>query len=96
MSKPELVFQILKNIDDLASIMDNIDKKYSTGTDAYRLTQAKEMLPCAAKYEDGSWYRAEIRQTSGKMCLISFVDYGNEEWQHSDKVRDIFFTGKKT
>ncbi len=34
---------------------------------------------CAAKFSDGSWYRAEVLSVSGTSCEVRFIDYGNKD-----------------
>lgn len=34
---------------------------------------------CAAKFEDGQWYRAKVEKVTNKEVHIFYIDYGNKE-----------------
>jgi staphylococcal nuclease domain-containing protein 1 len=34
---------------------------------------------CAAKFVDGSWYRAKIEKVSGNKVSVFYIDYGNKQ-----------------
>jgi hypothetical protein len=44
-------------------------------------SEVKAGLACAAKYEDGSWYRAQVHQVLDvtKQVVVQFIDFGNFE-----------------
>ena len=34
---------------------------------------------CAAKFQDGQWYRAKVEKMSGSEATVLYIDYGNRD-----------------
>ncbi|XP_048078821.1 tudor domain-containing protein 15 [Ursus arctos] len=69
--------QLRCKLEDLKSLMEQIQSYYSIHSDPYQIGQ----IACVAKYsKDGKWYRAAIlTQVSRKEFDVAFVDYGYQE-----------------
>jgi len=86
---PGLFFvQLADCMDTLEPVMDNLAKLMKSPRPLVSPTPG---MPCAAKYEDGVWYRAvveEVYRQQSKM-QVYFVDYGNSETVNNNFVSSI-------
>lgn len=54
------------------------------------LAQLRVGEPCCAKYEDDTWYRAEIiKLMPDNKAFVNFVDYGNQDEVSSHVSKQI-------
>lgn len=44
---------------------------------------------CLAQSGDGRWYRASSQGKDGDSYQLLYLDYGNMELVHSDKIREM-------
>lgn len=84
--------QVVSNTGELDVMMEKLDADYSPlGASELRLSRPGQLEPCCARYSvDGSWYRALIRSAlSDQEVMVQFVDYGNEEKQPIDGIKQL-------
>ncbi|KAJ9579969.1 hypothetical protein L9F63_004352, partial [Diploptera punctata] len=79
----------------LSSLMQDMEKEYSSAVNKGLIYKPQIGMPCAAKYTvDKRWYRAKIIDLPGnKMVEVYYVDFGNQEvipWTLLRKIQPQF------
>lgn len=85
-------FYIQLNHDDLEldTLMKNIASTYENGGDPLKQSEIKPEKYCIVQYsEDLKWYRAVIKSVDKQQVIVQFIDYGNIEIVHLDKIKTI-------
>ncbi|KAH9523644.1 hypothetical protein Btru_040566, partial [Bulinus truncatus] len=76
--------------DELASLMERIAEAYDCDNPPAVVTNPQAGQSCVGLYsEDNQWYRGRILSTSGSICNVLFIDYGNEEALNIKNIRNI-------
>ncbi|XP_041952266.1 tudor domain-containing 6 isoform X1 [Alosa sapidissima] len=89
-SPSEFWVQTQKYADEFDQMMDELTDLYYDPASADGFVRNPTIgLYCAALSQDGSYYRANVREVNGKQLLVYFVDYGNTEMVDSQSVRHL-------
>ena len=100
----EVMISYTNNVDDfyvhiigentqyLHEMMAGLQSVYNSDkNDVYTIYCPKKGMVCAAKYEDGCWYRAEILSLPGRsMVQVHYVDFGNTHFVSHWLVKKLF------
>ncbi|XP_053192638.1 tudor domain-containing 6 [Scomber japonicus] len=74
---------------ELDELMDNIYHLYKDSTNKDVVRNPTVGLYCAAKAEDGDFYRATVSEVGEKHIKVFFVDYGNTELVDRSNIRPL-------
>ncbi|CAK6963173.1 tudor domain-containing 6 [Scomber scombrus] len=74
---------------ELDELMDNIYHLYKDSTNKNVVRNPTVGLYCAAKAEDGDFYRATMSEVGEKQIKAFFVDYGNTELVDRSNIRTL-------
>ncbi|XP_010746363.2 tudor domain-containing 6 [Larimichthys crocea] len=75
--------------DELDTLMDSIYHLYKNPMNNDVVRNPSVGLYCAAKAEDGDFYRATVAEVGEKKIKVFFVDYGNTELVDSSNIRTL-------
>lgn len=80
---------------ELDECMDEMANLYQNDLPADVVKNPTVGLYCAAKAEDGEYYRAIVTEVSSAKVKVFFVDYGNSETVNSCCIKDLREESKK-
>ncbi|TKS75856.1 Tudor domain-containing protein 6 [Collichthys lucidus] len=75
--------------DELDTLIDSIYHLYKNPMNEDVVRNPSVGLYCAAKAEDGDFYRATVAEVGEKKIKVFFVDYGNTELVDSSNIRTL-------
>jgi hypothetical protein len=78
-SAKQFYVQLIAHAQTFEDMIDHLE--LHCGSSVNCPVEVKAGLACAAKYEDGSWYRAQVHQVLGEtnQVMVQFIDFGNFE-----------------
>lgn len=86
----EFWIQTFNYANELDELMESINSLYRDSLSTYLVSNPAVGLYCAAKAEDGDFYRARVVQVvDEKHVLVFFVDYGNTEVVSMSNIRSL-------
>ncbi|KAL2735605.1 maternal protein tudor-like isoform X1 [Vespula squamosa] len=89
-SPTDFYIQLNPDYLELDTLMENIASTYENGGDPLKQSEIKPEKYCIAQYsEDLKWYRAVIKSVEKQQVIVQFIDYGNIEIVHLDKIKTI-------
>ncbi|XP_047349819.1 maternal protein tudor-like isoform X3 [Vespa velutina] len=89
-SPTDFYIQLSPDYLELNTLMENIALSYENGGDPLKQSDIKPEKYCIAQYsEDLKWYRAVIKSVEKQQVIVQFIDYGNIEIVHLDKIKTI-------
>nr|XP_050852508.1 maternal protein tudor-like isoform X2 [Vespula vulgaris] len=89
-SPTDFYIQLNPDYLELDTLMENIASMYENGGDLLKQSEIKPEKYCIAQYsEDLKWYRAVIKSVEKQQVIVQFIDYGNIEIVHLDKIKTI-------
>ncbi|KAL2729141.1 LOW QUALITY PROTEIN: maternal protein tudor-like isoform X1 [Vespula maculifrons] len=89
-SPTDFYIQLNPDYLELDTLMENIASTYENGGDLLKQSEIKPEKYCIAQYsEDLKWYRAVIKSVEKQQVIVQFIDYGNIEIVHLDKIKTI-------
>ncbi|XP_068433074.1 tudor domain-containing 6 isoform X2 [Clinocottus analis] len=85
----EFWIQTQSYADKFDELMDNIYHRYKDSDNIDMVSNPTVGLYCAAKAEDGEFYRATVAESSKTQVKVFFVDYGNTEVVDRSNIRTL-------
>ncbi|XP_041661051.1 tudor domain-containing 6 isoform X2 [Cheilinus undulatus] len=83
----EFWIQTQNYANELDELMDQIYHLYKDSVDKDKVKNPEVGLYCAAKAEDGDFYRATVTEVGETQVKVFFVDYGNTEMVDRNDIR---------
>ncbi|XP_070705965.1 tudor domain-containing 6 [Pempheris klunzingeri] len=83
----EFWVQMQNHTKELDELMDSIYHLYKDSVNKDVVRNPTVGLYCAAKAEDGDFYRATVAEVGERQIKVFFIDYGNTEVVDGDNVR---------
>ncbi|XP_063757870.1 tudor domain-containing 6 isoform X2 [Eleginops maclovinus] len=85
----EFWIQTQNYADELDEVMDGIYQLYKDSVNTNVVTNPTVGLFCAAKAEDGDFYRATVAEVGEMQVKVFFIDYGNTEMVDRRNIRTL-------
>ncbi|KAG8187346.1 hypothetical protein JTE90_011708 [Oedothorax gibbosus] len=87
-SPSEFYVQIDEESNKLDELMKAIEETYTNNNlEELNINKLAVDTPCCAMFEDGVWYRGQIKKADRNECSVYFIDYGNTDAVPTSKVK---------